>query len=280
MALINDTVGALISSSYRNPDVTMSSIISTGCNAAYMENRASITKIELSPGSCQGASEELICINTEFGAYNNSRQMLPLTQYDEIVDQMSTHPGTHIYEKMIAGLYLGELYRLILIDLCRLGIILRGRDAGILDKPNVIDASFLSVAEADITQSLIQMHDLFQTKLAINLTTDELKVCRYLVELVGTRSARLYACSIAAIARRSKMVRGHVGVDGSVFHHYTHFKNRARHALRELLDWPLYDEDYILFHDAEDGSGVGAAIVAAMALEKRGSGTLKPRPGY
>lgn len=278
VALVNDTVGALISAAYRDPEITMSSVISTGCNAAYMENIQSIKKIE----SCtnRGVSDDVVSINTEFGAYNNTRQMLPLTNFDEDVDRMSTRPGTHVYEKMIAGLYLGELYRLILLRLHRLGMLLTEHDISALKQPNTIDASFLSVAEADMTQSLEQMRDLFKNKLGIELNSDELRVCRYLVELVGTRAARLYACGIAALCRRRKMERGKVGVDGAVFHHYTHFKERARHALREILDWPQDVEDYVSFHDAEDGSGMGAAIVAAMALQKREAGDLKPRPGY
>lgn len=278
VALVNDTVGALISAAYRDPEITMSSVISTGCNAAYMENIRSIKKIESYTN--RDVSDDVVSINTEFGAYNNTRQMLPLTNFDEDVDRMSTRPGTHVYEKMIAGLYLGELYRLILLRLHRLGMLLTEHDISALKQPNTIDASFLSVAEADMTQSLEQMRDLFKNKLGIELNSDELRVCRYLVELVGTRAARLYACGIAALCRRRKMERGKVGVDGAVFHHYTHFKERARHALREILDWPQDVEDYVSFHDAEDGSGIGAAIVAAMTLQKREAGDLKPRPGY
>ena len=227
-----------------------------------MERCNSIAKIKYS-------SEDPIAVNTELAAYNNNRQMLPLTNFDEDVDHGSENPGAHIYEKMIAGLYLGELYRLILLQLHSLGMLLMGRGISTLERPHIIDASFLSVAESDMTKSLVEMHELFQNKLGIDLDRDELKVCRYLIELVGTRAARLYSCGIAALCRRMKMTHGHVGVDGSVFHHYMHFADRARHALREILDWP-HKEDCITFHAAEDGSGIGAALVAAMTMEQSG----------
>lgn len=273
-------MGALISSNYRDPEVKISSVISTGCNAAYMEDYRSVTKIESHLGPDQEASDILIGINTELGAYDNSRNMLPLTHFDETVDRISAHPGTQMYEKMVAGLYLGEIYRMILIELHDLGMIAAGKDVPNLDRPDVIDASFLSVAEADMSKSLNEIKDLFKEKLQMDLTPDEVKVCRYLVELVGTRAARLYACSIAAICRRMKVTSCRVGADGSVFHKYTHFKERSLHALREILDWPYFSEDFVTFHNAEDGSGVGAAIIAAMALEKQGGGTLKPKKGY
>lgn len=273
-------MGALVSSNYRDPEVKISSVISTGCNAAYMEDYRAVSKIESYFNPDQEPADRLIGINTELGAYDNSRHMLPLTHFDETVDQLSAHPGSQMYEKLVAGLYLGEIYRIILIELHGLGMLSPGKDVSILEKADVIDASFLSVAEADMSRSLDEIKELFKDKLHMDLTPDEVKVCRYLVELVGTRAARLYACSIAAICRRLNVRECRVGADGSVFHKYTHFKDRSLHALREILDWPYFSEDYVTFHDAEDGSGVGAAIIAAMVLQKDGGGTLGPKTGY
>lgn len=269
-----------MSSAYRDPEVKIGSIISTGCNAAYMEDYRSITKIKGKLGSAEQRAGTLIAINTEYGAYDNNRQMLPLTNFDEIVDRMSPHPGTQVYEKMVSGLYLGEIYRLILLELHSVGQLLNGQDISILEKPNIIDASFMSIAESDISTSLEKMQHLFEGELGIKPNSDELKVCRYLIELIGTRAARLYACGIAAICRRMKLTRCRVGVDGAVFQHYTHFRDRASHALREILGWPYNFEDSVTFHMTEDGSGIGGAIIAAVTLQERGGEELKPRPGY
>lgn len=270
-----------MSSAYRDPEVKIGSVISTGCNAAYMENYESVTKIEGQLGRVEHANEKLIAINTEYGAYDNNRQMLPLTSFDETVDRISPHPGSQVYEKMVAGQYLGEIYRLVLLELHRVGQLLKGKDISILEQPNVIDASFMSIAEADMSKSLEEMRKLFEGKLGLILNSNELKVCRYLTELVGTRAARLYACGIAAICRRIKVNSCRVGVDGAVFNHYTNFRERASHALREILDWPYYSDDLVTFHTTEDGSGIGAAIIAAVASEGRGGDNdLRPRSGY
>lgn len=45
-ALINDTTGTLIASSYVNPKTKIAVIFGTGCNAAYMENVKDIDKIK------------------------------------------------------------------------------------------------------------------------------------------------------------------------------------------------------------------------------------------
>ena len=76
----------------------------------------------------------------------------------------------------------------------------------------------------------------------------------------------------------------HVGADGSVFTKYPHFKARGAQALREILDWPektdAKAEDPVEVLAAEDGSGVGAALIAALTLKRikagNSAGVLNP----
>jgi hexokinase len=106
----------------------------------------------------------------------------------------------------------------------------------------------------------------------------ELEFVRRLSELIGTRAARLSACGVAAICKKKGYESCHVGADGSVFNKYPHFKARGAQALREILDWPEKtnpkDEDPIEVLAAEDGSGVGAALIAALTLKRVQQGNL------
>jgi hexokinase len=90
--------------------------------------------------------------------------------------------------------------------------------------------------------------------------------------LIGTRAARLSSCGVAAICKKKGYESCHVGADGSVFNKYPHFKARGAKALREILDWPEKsdpkEEDPIEILPAEDGSGVGAALIAALTLKR------------
>lgn len=100
-------------------------------------------------------------------------------------------------------------------------------------------------------------------------TDDELKVARIVSELIGIRAARLTACGIAAIGKKKGWKEFHVGADGSVVHKYPHFKERQAHAMGEILDWPeKRDENPIQVVPAEDGSGVGAALIAALTYDR------------
>jgi hexokinase len=51
-----------------------------------------------------------------------------------------------------------------------------------------------------------------------------------------------------------------VALDGSLYEHYPHYGNRMRDALRELLGMAA---DNIVLEQARDGSGQGAALIAA-----------------
>ena len=45
------------------------------------------------------------------------------SEYDDVVDEHSVNRGKQRFEKMIAGMYLGEIVRLILLDLCKQGVV-------------------------------------------------------------------------------------------------------------------------------------------------------------
>lgn len=124
----------------------------------------------------------------------------------------------------------------------------------------------------DPFENLQETFDLFKNKLNITCNRPEMELIRRLAELIGTRAARLSACGVAAICKKKGLKTCHVGADGSVFNKYPHFKERGAQALKEILDWPEKknpdDEDPIEILAAEDGSGVGAALIAALTVKR------------
>ncbi|KAK1148318.1 hexokinase [Aspergillus melleus] len=247
-------------------------IFGTGVNAAYMENVGSVPKLaHLNlPGDLP------VAINCEYGAFDNEHIVLPLTKYDHIIDRDSPRPGQQAFEKMTAGLYLGEIFRLALLDLLesRPGLVFRDQDTSQLRKPYLLDSSFLAAIEEDPYENLQETEELMERKLNIKATQAELELIRRLAELIGTRAARLSACGVAAICKKKNMESCHVGADGSVFTKYPHFKARGAQALREILDWKPTEQDKVTILAAEDGSGVGAALIAALTLKRVKAGNL------
>ncbi|XWS16283.1 hypothetical protein CRYUN_Cryun34aG0072000 [Craigia yunnanensis] len=109
-ALVNDTVGTLAGGRYTNNDVVAAVILGAGSNAAYVESAHAIPKWQdLLPKSGE------MVINMEWGNFRSSH--LPLTEYDHALDAESLNPGEQIYEKVISGMYLGEIVHRVL---CRM----------------------------------------------------------------------------------------------------------------------------------------------------------------
>lgn len=137
-------------------------------------------------------------------------------------------------------------------------------------KPNLLTARFHLLPHRDPYENLQETHDLIQTTLSLSPTKPELELCRRLAESIGTRAARLSACGVAAIVKKKKINACHVGADGSVFEKYPYFKARGAQALREILDWDEkgLKDDPVVLYNSEDGSGLGAAVVAALTVKR------------
>ncbi|KAG5367874.1 Hexokinase [Yarrowia sp. C11] len=275
-ALINDTTGTCVASNYHDPQIKLGNIFGTGVNAAYYEKVKDIPKLKgLIPDSID--PETPMAVNCEYGAFDNEHKVLPRTKWDIIIDEESPRPGQQTFEKMSAGYYLGELLRLVLLDLYNDGFVFehQGKNGkelgnGNINKSYFFDTSFLSLIEEDPWENLTDVEILFKEKLGITTTEPERKLIRRLAELIGTRSARISACGVAAICKKAGYKEAHAGADGSVFNKYPGFKQRGAQALNEIFEWNLPNpKDHpIKIVPAEDGSGVGAALCAALTIKR------------
>ena len=269
VALINDTTGTLVASHYTDPETQMGVIFGTGVNGAYYDVCKDIEKLQghlpsdISPDTLMG-------INCEYGSFDNEHLVLPRTKYDVIVDEQSPRPGQQAFEKMSSGYYLGEIIRLVLLDLHEQGFLFKDQDVAKLREPYIMDTSYPAKVEEDPFENLEDTFDLFQKDLGITTTTAERKLIRRLCELIGTRAARLSVCGIAAICQKRGHETAHIAADGSVFNKYPGFKERAAAALNDIYGWGIEDrlKHPIQIVDAEDGSGAGAAIIAALTQER------------
>lgn len=212
-AIVNDTVGTLIAHAYNDPQTYIGVILGTGTNAAYVENVEEISKTPLvSP------TGEMI-VNTEWGAYSEP-SVLPLTRYDRALDRASSNPKAQIFEKMISGMYLGEITRLILVDLISTGELFHGSGSEELKRPYNFETANMSRIERysllvfdrivfqlvpdnrDHTLDLSDTKSLLEDILKVQTTTlKDRRIVKKVCELVGTRAARLSAAGVVSFFR-------------------------------------------------------------------------------
>ncbi|KAI3623365.1 HXK2 [Malassezia furfur] len=272
-SIINDTTGTLIASNYVEPDTKIACIFGTGCNAAYMEHIREIPKI----AHLHLPEDEDMAINCEYGAFDSFEHKHlhdVRTKYDEYIDLHSNKPHEQAYEKMIAGLYLGEIFRLVLCDLVDEGVLFLGQETYKIEKPFSFDTAFLSLIETDPTDELLTVMGLFKFFFSLETEYNERKFFRELSCAIGTRSARLSACGIASIVQKMGYLENGctVGCDGSLYSKYPNFPDRLHQSLEAILGPKGRN---IKTRQAEDGSGAGSAVIAAMTKERKEKGIYK-----
>lgn len=262
-ALVNDTVGTLLSNAYSKPETNAGIILGTGSNGAYIEKMSNIRKWNGGPTS----SDEMI-INMEFGAFDNERVILPVTPWDNKLDRESINPHKQIFEKMISGMYLGEIARNVLLELVDRTLLFEGYSSKELNSQWGFETTYMSTIEADQGESLKNTHRVLTSSLNIPKVSEvDCRIVKRVCDLVGTRAARLAAAGIAGIVRQCGSVNEgcDIGIDGSLYEFYPSFEQRIEQGLTELFpDTPDVTKK-IRLGLAKDGSGVGAALCACVA---------------
>ncbi|XP_066570364.1 hexokinase-2 [Amia ocellicauda] len=264
VAVVNDTVGTMMTCGYEDPLCEVGLIVGTGSNACYMEE---MRNVELVPGT-----EGRMCINMEWGAYGDNGCLDDLrTPFDTAVDELSLNPGKQRFEKMISGMYLGEIVRNVLLDFTKRGLLFRGRVSERLKTRGIFETKFLSQIESD-RLALRQVRSILQ-HLGLDSTCDDSIIVKEVCTVVARRGAQLCGAGLAAVVDKIRCNRGlerlrvTVGVDGTLYKLHPHFSTVLHETVRDLA--PQCDVSFV---QSEDGSGKGAALITAVACRIREAG--------
>ncbi|KAI3421721.1 Phosphotransferase [Psidium guajava] len=269
-ALVNDTIGTLAGGRYYNPDVIAAVILGTGTNAAYVERAQAIPKWH---GPLPKSGE--MVINMEWGNFRSSH--LPLTEHDEALDAESLNPGEQIFEKIISGMYLGEIVRRVLLKMAEEASFFGDNVPPKLRVPFILRTPHMSAMHHDTSSDLKVVSNKLRDILEIPNTTLKMrKVVVELCDIVATRGARLSAAGIVGILKKlgrdsaregAEQQKSVVALDGGLFEHYAEFSSSMKSTLKELIGEEIAQN--ILIEHSNDGSGIGAALLAASHSQYR-----------
>ncbi|KAI3636555.1 hypothetical protein MIR68_005409 [Amoeboaphelidium protococcarum] len=276
VAIVNDTVGTLVAHCYQDGETMVGVILGTGTNAAYVESMDNIKKWEShymkkdTPPNVRFFDDnepKRMVINIEWGNFDNEGVVLPISKYDRMLDAASENPGAQTLEKMVSGLYMGEIVRYIILDLASNGHLFNSGEieASKFMHSYSFTTLFMSRIERDHSQDLSDTKWVLEDLMCLgpdSTSVEDRRIVKRVCECVGIRAARLSAaCVGGVIAQMNRLSGCTVAIDGSVFEFYPHFKNRMLDALREIFGIAA---DNIKLELARDGSGVGAALIACV----------------
>ena len=258
IAIVNDTVATLLAAKATEGDKTYSSyigfILGTGTNSAYVEKNKNILKLE-------GADADgSMIINAESGGFDK----IETSAFDKAADAKTGNPGVHIFEKLIAGAYLGLVGLEIYKAAAKAGMFSAKAAAAIgglgaletMDFDNFC-AEFKKEGRDNVLDSIFA-------------DADDAKLARRLGIPVFERAAVLTAIHLAAFVIKSgegndPAAPVAINADGS-----TYYKTRAipfDATVRKELDDMLVNRrniHYAITPQVDDAPMVGAGIAAML----------------
>ncbi|XP_035194361.1 LOW QUALITY PROTEIN: hexokinase-3 [Oxyura jamaicensis] len=260
VAVVNDTVGTMMACGYDDPKCEIGLIVGTGTNACYMEERKNVGTVE--------GDEGRMCINMEWGAFGDNGCLDDIfTTFDRMVDEKTINAGKQRFEKLISGMYLGEIVRHILLAMVDKQLLFRGKPSLKLQTRDIFQTKFLSTIETD-GLALQQVQGILRD-LELDASFEDSVLVREVCQTVSLRAAQLCAAGLAAVVEKMRENRGlaqlavTVGVDGTLYKMHPHFSQNLQQMLQDLAP-----NCAVTFLQSEDGSGKGAALVAAVACRE------------
>ncbi len=252
-AIINDTVGTLLTASYSDRYADIGSICGTGHNTCYLE-----------PG--YPMTGKPMIINIESGNFSE----LPATGYDLQLDRQSQIPGEQRLEKMVGGQYIGELTRIIIQDFINKKLLFTYGRPEIFFTPNEIKCEIMARQLADKSPELTDIAQWLKTTCQIHHSLlEERRTLRTVASIVIIRSIQLIAATYIGMLKHidPNLEKRHtIAIDGSLYELMPGYANMLSITIKNILK---DKSNLITTKLTKNGSGVGAAIAAAIVDDAR-----------
>ncbi|KAJ1949011.1 hypothetical protein EC988_004942, partial [Linderina pennispora] len=207
-----------------------------------------------------------IAINTELAAYGKNSQVLKPTMWDNRINRESDNPQEHIFEKMVADKYLGEIVRNLVTDFMDAQILFpKNADVSTFSEPFSFFTSYMTIME-DTSESLDEVGTLLSASFNVQASKVDRCIVSALCSIVSRRAARLMGAATAALVKRAteamdEIYPAVVSVSGQLTEMNQPYVQTMIDTATSLVDkMGLQKPTFNVL--GEDGYTVGAAIAA------------------
>ncbi|KAK7105559.1 hypothetical protein V1264_016924 [Littorina saxatilis] len=199
--IVSDDVSTLVwvARDHTDPSCKIALILTNGFYACHEKGRQS-TGPENSPG---GKQTHMMIQKTDFGAIVENQRLTESfqTDFDKELDRCSIDPGSRIMEKMVSIMYLGEIVRLILVDLVSKDLLFQAtlsESSGVF-KRDAFNDGHVSLIECYTSKDFAHTRHVL-TQLGLTDCTDEdCRIVQYVTRAVSERAGRIAAIGLAAL---------------------------------------------------------------------------------
>ncbi|KAH6803627.1 hexolike 3 [Perilla frutescens var. frutescens] len=259
-AVVNDTIGHLAGGRYYSKESVAAVSLGMGTDVAYIESPPQQNPINESE-----APPPEMAVNMQWGNFFSSH--LPLTEYDASLDAESVDPGCRIFEKLISGMYLGEIVRRVMVKMAEESALFGETVPPKLATPYSLRSPDMAAMHQDTSQD----YDVVQEKLyqifdieASSSTVMVREMITEICDVVAERGARLVGAGIVGIVKKMGRVANRksvITIEGGLYEHYRIYRNYLHSSVWEMLGTDLSDN--LIIDHSHGGSAAASIFLAA-----------------
>lgn len=216
-------------------------------------------------------------LNTEWSISGTAPALEPyMTEWDRQLDAENEKPGFQPFEEMVSGRYLGEIVRLVLLDLFAA---YSGRLPAKMYCPYGVETKLCADVETalDDSEVLAILQEYFTPEEVLPASWNLQTAAKFkrVCGRVSTRAAALVAAATVGVLGVNNELSADgveivVGYTGTVLEKYPGFKVRCEGFMQEIVGKRIEAKGKtVRLVEAKDGGILGAAVLAAMVKEGR-----------
>ncbi|KAL8819043.1 MAG: hypothetical protein Q9223_002441 [Gallowayella weberi] len=275
-AIVNDSSAAVLSRAYVDPSTRLAVILGTGINAAIHLPVSSLHESKFGSRQVPTTVDTThVLVNTELSMFG--KHAFPVTRWDEHLNAHHILPDYQPMEYLLAGGYMGEIVRLIIVEAVETAGLFGGILPPALSIPFILDTRTLAAFEADTYPNLAPSCIYFQKEynLPAAPTPGEMHFIRQVILSVSRRSQGYFTAAIHALSSLLQDLDDGlldngidhicIGCDGSVINKYPGYMEKCQALLDQLVHIEQHGRKRVVLESAGESAVLGAGVAVAMA---------------
>lgn len=272
-AIVNDSSSALLARAYLDPATRLATILGTGMNAAVHLPTNALDSSKFQSRSPSFLTRTHVLTNTELSMFG--KNIFPTTHWDETLNNTHILPNYQPLEYLVAGKYIGEIVRLVIVEATQNAGLFGGILSPSLENDSyTIETKDLAFIDTDTSHELAASRALFhQRHQSPRLPSErDMMFIKDVIRRVSTRSIVYFTVGIHALVALLQKVESlnidhiTIGCDGSIINKYPSYIERAQATLDQMLESDhSHKRTRVTLERTTDSAVLGAAVAGAMA---------------